>query len=224
MNELYFFLDIFVIIVFVFLALKLNKNYLIALIIIQSLIANLFVVKQITLFNQMVTASDIFIVGIILSENLLQEYFGKKEARKAIFLSFFSLLFFLVVSKIHMLYIPNKFDNTNEAFRFILKNNIRIILSSIFVFFLVQRVDIFIFGFLKKIFNERFLSFRLFLSNVLSQLIDTVLFSFIALYGVMGKIFDVMLFSFLIKVIIISIIAPFMSFTKKIIRKENLSV
>jgi hypothetical protein len=224
MNEIYFFLDILVIIVFVFLALKLNKNYLIALIVVQSLIANLFVVKQITLFNQMVTASDIFIVGIILSENLLQEYFGKKEARKAIYLSFFTLLFFLIVSKIHMLYIPNKFDIANEAFRVILKNNLRIILSSIFVFFLVQRVDIFIFSFFKKIFNERYLSLRLFLSNSLSQLIDTVLFSFIALYGVIGKIYDVMLFSFLIKIIVISIIAPFMSFTKKIIKKERLSV
>ncbi|NGX56606.1 MAG: hypothetical protein K1060chlam5_00849 [Candidatus Anoxychlamydiales bacterium] len=224
MNEMFFLLHVFSVIFFVFIALKINKNYLIALIIIQTLIANLFVIKQITLFGKIVTCTDVFIVGIILSQNILQEYYGKEEAKKTIYISFFSLIFFLIMSKIHLFYIPNILDTTNNAFEVILKNSPRIIIASIFVFFLVQRIDIFIFGFIKNAFKGKFLPLRMFLSNTLSQFIDTVLFSFIGLYGIVSNILDVMLFSFLIKVIVITIASSFMSITKKIIKKEKISV
>ncbi len=224
MNELIFIAHIALVIFFVLLALRLGKNYLFTLVILQAVLANLFVIKQIDLFSKTVTATDVFIVGAILSQNLLQEFFGKKEAIKAIKVTFFSLIIFLIMAKVHLWYTPSVYDSSNEAFKRILTYFPRILISSIVAFFTVQRVDVIVFSFLKKIFSEKKLPLRILLSNIFSQLLDTVIFSFLALFNIVESISSVIIFSFLIKVLTISISAPFMGFSKKIVRqtlKEN---
>ncbi len=220
MNELFFFLHIIVVIVSVFVALRLGKNYLFTLVILQAVLANLFVIKQIDLFTRTVTATDVFIVGTILSQNLLQEYFGKKEAVKAINVTFFSLIIFLVMSKMHLFYIPSQFDTTHDAFQKLLFNAPRIVISSIAAFFIVQRLDVKIFTFFNKVFKGKKLSLRIFASNIISQFLDTLLFSFLALFGIVESLSNVVVFSFLIKVITIALASPFMGLTKKIVKVE----
>ncbi|HEU64789.1 MAG: hypothetical protein KR126chlam4_00096 [Candidatus Anoxychlamydiales bacterium] len=219
MNEVLFLIHILLVILFLFVALRLGKNYLLVFAVIQTLIANLFVIKQIDLFTKTVTATDVFIIGAIFSQNLLQEYFGKETAIKTIKISFFSMLFFLVMSKIHLLYTPSHLDTTHSAFQNILANSPRIVISSISVFFLTQRLDIYFFSFLKKIFNQKFLPLRMGISSIVVQFIDTVLFSFLALWGIVDHIFDIILFSFIIKSLVIIFSAPFMKFSKYFMKK-----
>ena len=80
MNELLFFIHVFLVVSFVMGALRLGKAALIALSAVQAVLANLFVVKQIDLFGFSITCSDVFAVGGILSINLIQEFFGKEAA------------------------------------------------------------------------------------------------------------------------------------------------
>ncbi len=221
MNELIFIIHIFIIILFLLIALRLGKNYLFTLVALQIVIANLFVIKQIELFGRCVTCSDVFIVGSFLGTNLLQEYFGKDEAKKTIKTSFFSLLFFLIMAKIHLLYIPSKYDITNQSFINILSNSPRIIISSILVFFLTLRLDVIFFGFLKKIFKDKYLVIRMTLSSLSAQLIDTILFTFLALKGLVVSIFDVIILSFLIKSIVIICATPFTKLAKFMVKKTT---
>ncbi|NGX63279.1 MAG: hypothetical protein KR126chlam6_00687 [Candidatus Anoxychlamydiales bacterium] len=220
-NEVLFFSHIVVVILFLLVALRLGKNYLFAICILGSVLANLFVIKQIDLFHKTVTSTDVFIIAAIFSENLLQEYFGKKEALKAIKISFFSMLFFIVMAKVHLLYTPSVFDNSHSSFLTILSATPRIMLSSIFVFFLAQRLDVLFFAFLKKLFNAKYLPLRMVISSVIVQLIDTVLFSYLALFGKVHQILDIIFFSFLIKSLVIILIAPFMKFSKFFMKKES---
>ena len=67
---------------FTVLALKISKETLVAMISIYCILANLFVLKQISLFGYHPTASDAFSVGAILGLNLLQEYYGKDFCRR----------------------------------------------------------------------------------------------------------------------------------------------
>ncbi|MFA6119122.1 MAG: queuosine precursor transporter [Parachlamydiales bacterium] len=221
MNEFIFIIHILLVVIFLLLALRLGKNYLLALVCLQAIIANLFVVKQIDLFSRIVTPTDVFIIGTFLGENLLQEYFGKEEANKAIKISFFSMIFFLVMSKIQILYQPSAFDTMHSSFKNILSNSPRIIVSSILVFFFVQKFDLIFFGFLKKIFNEKHFVFRLTISALLMQLLDTVLFTFLALKGIASSLFDIILFSFIIKATVILLTTPFMRFSKKMVKASN---
>ena len=126
MNEFVFLLHSFIIILFSLIAFRLGKEALICSILIQTLLENLFIIKQASLFGFKVTCTDAFAVGNILSINLLQEFFGKKESRKAIVISFLFLAFFFIMSKIHMLYKPNSFDNANNSYSIILSTQIEL--------------------------------------------------------------------------------------------------
>ena len=135
MNELLFFTQILLIVSFALAALKLGQSALIAWIAIQALIANLFVLKQITLFGFNVTASDAFAIGSLLGMNFLQEYWGKDEARKATWVCFFFMVFFTLTSQIHLLYLPSSFDATQLSFKVILSQSPRLLMASMGVFF-----------------------------------------------------------------------------------------
>ncbi len=221
MNEILFFTHILVVIGFLFLALKSGKEALFAFIVLMAIFANLLVLKQIEFFSFTITCSDVFAVGALLGLNLLQEYFGKEEAKKALKISFMALLFFLVMANIHLFYTPSEYDQSQSSYEKIFSPAFRIVCSSFLVFITVQKLDILFFGFLKRVFQGRSLAGRLFISLSLSQLFDTVLFSFLGLYGIVQSLFDIILISFLVKMAIIFLSSPLTSLSKRWIKVSD---
>lgn len=203
MNEFIFFVQVFVIIGFALGALRLGKEALVAWVAIQALIANLFVLKQMTLFGLDVTASDAFMIGSLLGLNFLQEYFSREEANRAARICLFFLVFFVFISQLHLLYQPNSYDMTQAAFMTLLAPSPRLFLASLSVFFIVQQVDVRFFGFLKRVFPQLNFSWRAGITLVVSQFLDTILFSFAGLYGIVVSIVDIIFVSFLIKFLVI---------------------
>lgn len=221
MNELLFFIHICLLIFFLIFSLKLGKEALTIFVCTQTIFANLFVVKQMELFSLTVTCSDVYAVAAIFGMNLLQEYFGKKSAQKTINLSFVFLLLFLFVSKLHLLYHPALVDRTQASFKTIFENIPRIVFASLAVFFLVQWFDLVFYGFLKKKFKENSIIFRLGASSILSQLIDTLLFSFFGLYMIVENIVHVMIISFFVKLLTVVSCSIFMGLVSKFIKIEK---
>lgn len=223
MNEFLFFFHIIILIVFLIVSAKFGKPSLMVFVCLQTILANLFVTKQIELFSFTVTCSDVYVVSAIFGLNLLQEYFGKAEAKKTIYYSFIFLILFMIVAKVHVLYTPSVVDKTQSSFEKIFEFTPRIILASIFVFFLVQWFDLFFYGFLKNRCNKDSLVFRMVSSSALSQFLDTVLFSFLGLYKIVDKIFDVIVVSFSVKFVTIISCGLFIGITSKLLKlkKEN---
>ncbi|MGB7977854.1 MAG: queuosine precursor transporter [Chlamydiales bacterium] len=215
MNESIFLLHVLVVLGFVLASLRLGKGALIALISLQGVLANLFVVKQMFFLGFSVTCSDVFAIGGILSLNLLQEYYGKEAAKQAVNISLLTLLFFAFMSQIHLLYAPTVSDTTHGAFQTIFSQSVRIVFSSIGTFYLIQQFDVRFFGLLKGA-----LPVRVALSLLSSQLLDTILFSFFGLYGLVESLFDIILVSFLIKCLIIALSSPFVAFSKRFVRGD----
>lgn len=203
MNEILFFIEILIIIGFAFWALRLGKVAMTSWIVIQAIIANLFVLKQINLFGLEVTATDVFAVGSLLGLNFLQEYFSKEDAAKATWICFFCMVFFALVSQLHLLYQPSVSDVSHAAFAAILSPNFRLLAASMGVFFIVQRVDILFFDFLKKSMTKTSFALRAGLCLIFSQFLDTFLFGYAGLYGIVESLFDIILFSYLIKLLVI---------------------
>lgn len=203
LNECLFILQILLISGFALAAFKMGKEALIAWISIQAIIANLFVLKQITLFGFEVTASDAYIVGSLLGLNFLQEHFGREEAQKATWICFFFMFFFALISQLHLAYIPSLFDYSQGAFNTILKPSPRLFIASLSVFFIVQQFDIRFFNFIRKKFPNAKFAWRMATTLVFSQFLDTFLFSFAGLYGIVASITDIILISFLIKLTVI---------------------
>lgn len=217
-NELIFLIHIILIAAFCLVALAFGPHALITVIALQGILSNLFVTKQITLLGLSVTCSDAFAVGSILGLNLLQEYYGKAITKKAILISFFSALSYLILSQIHLFYIPNQFDTMQPHFIQILYLMPRITIASIFVYLIAQTFDAMFFGFLKRVLNNKYAVARSTISMICSQFLDTVLFSFLALYGVVGSILNVIIMSFAIKMIVIALFTPFTKLAKTFIK------
>lgn len=214
MNELIFFTQTIVILVFSLGALRLGKGALTAWVAIQALIANLFVLKQITLFSFEVTSSDAFVIGSLLGLNFLQEYYGQDEAKQASWICFFFMLFFVAVSQLHLFYQPSAFDSAHAAFQKILAPAPRLLAASMSVFFLVQQIDIRLFSFFKNKFSRLSFAARAAICLVISQFLDTFLFSFAGLYGLVISVFDIIVVSFAIKLIVIGCITPVLKWVK----------
>ena len=218
MNEALFFTHILSVLLFLGIAVRLGQTTLTVYVALSGILANLFVVKQIALFSLHVTCSDVFAVGGILGLNLMQELYGRQAARKAIQASLFSLLLWVLMSQIHLLYVPSPFDQTQTAFDAVLGHSFRICAASVSVYYLVQRFDVLFFGFLKGLLQN--LGVRLTLSLIVSQAIDTVLFSFLGLYGLVASIFDIIVMSFAMKCTIIACSSPIAAFLKRFSAKE----
>lgn len=218
-NEIFFLTHVFLVIGFTIGATRIGNAALASLIALQGVLANLFVVKQMDLFGMSVTCSDVFAVGSIMGLNLMQEHFGKEAAKKAITISFFSMVFFVAASQIHLWYAPSLYDQTHPAFVLILSSTPRIVLASIFVFFLVQKWDVLFFGWFKKALSGGYLPIRMGVSLVLSQFIDTVLFTYLGLYGTVACPWDVIAVSFAVKCLIIGCSAPLAALSKRFVKE-----
>jgi len=203
MNEMLFFIQIFLILSFTLGALKLGQSALVAWVAIQALIANLFVLKQITLFGFEVTASDAFVIGSLLGLNFLQEFYSKEEANRATWICFFSMFFFALISRLHLYYEPSLHDTSQIAFQTILSPSPRIFMASMSVFFIVQQFDMRFFSWLKNRLPNLSFSFRTAMALLISQFLDTFLFSFVGLYGLVASVFDIIVISYLIKLIVV---------------------
>jgi uncharacterized integral membrane protein (TIGR00697 family) len=214
MNELIFLGYIGIVSLSALLALKLGKEALVALICVQWVLANLFVTKQITLMGLNATTSDALAVGATLCLNLVQEYFGKELAQKTILIGFCSTLFYTVLSFLQVLYCPSAADTAHAHFCALLTPMPRIVIASVVTYVIVQQLDFYLFGFLKKRMHNRSLTTRNYLSVSITQFIDTVLFSFLGLYGLVASIRDIIIVSYGVKLVILFIAAPCITLSK----------
>jgi uncharacterized integral membrane protein (TIGR00697 family) len=209
MNEILFIIQTLLIISFALIARRLGKSALIAWVAVQALVANLFVLKQIHLLGFEVTASDAFAIGSLLGLNFLQEYHHRNEANRATWICFFFMIFFVLVSQVHLLYEPSLNDTSQSAFLTILSASPRLLIASMSVFFIVQQIDIRFFAYLKKTFPQINFAFRAAIALIISQFLDTFLFSFVGLYGIVNSVIDIIIVSFAVKLVVIFCFTPF---------------
>lgn len=219
MNEALFFAHIICVILITFFALRLGKEALVCLIVLFGILANFFVLKQTLLFGWNVTCSDVFAVGSVLSLNLLQESFGKETALRTTRLCFLGMGLFGVMSQLHLLYSPSPVDYTQESYRILLSPAPRLLIASLLTFYLVQQIDVRFFAFLRTRYQLLGWRWRNGASLCLSQLLDTLLFTFLGLYGLVESVGSILLVSFLIKALAILAITSFSSPLKKVVNR-----
>jgi len=221
MNELLFFSHVVFILFVTLVALKMGPKMLTASVCLQILLCNLFVTKEITLFGLDVTSCEAYTVGAFLSLNLLQEFFSKKDAYNALWTCLFCMAFVVITSQLHMSYAPSEFDNAHLAFEQILSRTPRIFLASITSYCLALFLDVQLFQKIKNKWPTKPFWARTLPSIFISQFIDTVVFTFLALFGVLHNIWHVIAMAYIIKVITTLSLAPMTLFVKKFVTPPN---
>lgn len=217
MNELYFLLHASLLATLSLVALYNGKEVLITFIMLQTIFANLFVSKQITLCGFNAIAAEPFIIGSALSLNLLQEYFGRQSAVKTVKITFVSLLLFALFSQLHLLYIPSCYDTAHYHYKALLEITPRLVVASFIAYGVVSYLDTRLNALLKN--KIPWPATRNALCVATTQALDTVLFTIIALSGVLSSLGDLMIVSYVIKLSCVIIAMPFISLAKKVVRR-----
>jgi len=202
-NEFILLLHAVAIVGVVFAALKYGKDLLVTLIALFGILANILILKQIDLFGLHVTCTDVFMIGQLIGLNILQERYGAQESNRAISISFLSSVICIGLGLFHLWYSPNAFDETHFFYKTILAPMPRIAITSVVIDFLSNHLERFLYTKLSLFFNKRFFILRNIITMTISQLFDTVAFSYIALYGIVASIPHIIISSLFIKLALI---------------------
>lgn len=154
-----------------------------------TVIANIEVLVLVRAFGMEQTLGNVLFAATFLVTDILSECEGKKSANKAVFIGFFCSLFFLVLSQSWFLYKPSGGDTAMPAIREIFSQTPRLIGASLVVYAVSQFFDVWLYhkwwNFTEKKFGDKkkFLWLRNNGSTLVSQLINTALFTVIAFAG-----------------------------------------
>ena len=213
----------------IILAYKLfGKWGLITWIPISVIVANIQVIQTIQLFGLVATLGNIVYATSFLVTDILSENYGKEEAKKAVWIGFFSLISMTLLMNLALAFLPLAGDafagTTHEATSTIFKLMPRIAVASLAAYLLSQRHDVWAFHFWKKRFEkDSQLWLRNNLSTMVSQLIDSIVFVAIAFYGVYetGVLLEILITTYFLKWIVAAADTPFVYWAKRIGRKNK---
>ncbi len=166
-----------------------GKSGLFVLSAVATILANVEALLLINAFGMEQTLGNVLFAVTFLITDILSECEGKKEANKAVFIGIFSSLFFLLLSQSWLLYRPSENDVIMEGFRSVFSNTPRIVISSLVVYAISQFFDVWLYhkwwAFTEKRFGDRrrFLWLRNNGSTLISQILNTLLFTLFAFWG-----------------------------------------
>lgn len=156
---------------------------------VATVLANIEVMILVDAFGMEMTLGNILFASTFLVTDILSELYGKQYAQKAVNLGVFSSALFLLVSQSWLLYVPSASDWAAPAIRTLFTNTPRLLLASLVVYALAQTFDVWLYhkwwGFTTKRFGdgERFLWLRNNGSTLVSQLLNTLLYTVFAFAG-----------------------------------------
>jgi len=199
----------------VYIAKKHGVEYLIGTFVALVLISNILANKLVTFIYWAVPAGLIAYSVSFLVIDIINEFYDKRKAQKTVWIGFFANLILVVLVYIAINWEPASFWNNQEQFELILGNTWRIVLASLMAYLVSQHHDIWSFNLLKKATKGKHLWLRNNVSTIVSQFIDTIIFTSIAFYGLFPLI-PTITGLFIAKVIIALLSTPFIYIAKRI--------
>ena len=158
--------------------------------VVATITANIEVLVLVNAFGMSMTLGNVLFASTFLVTDIVSELYGKAAAKRTVNISIFALICFIVISQSWFLYTPNDEDFISGSLRAVFANTPRIVFSSLLVYALVQRFDVWAYhawwDFSKRRIGnaEGWLWLRNNGSTLISQLLNTVLFTLLAFWGV----------------------------------------
>ncbi len=190
---------------------------------IASILANIEVLIMVEAFGMNMTLGNVCFASTFLATDILSERYGKDDANKAVKVGFLTLVAFVVITQSWLLFTPSASDFAFPSIKNVFSNTPRLALSSVIVYLVVQKIDIVLYH---KIWNfsksknsdsSKMLWLRNNGSTLVSQFLNTVLFTFFAFYGVYSNsdLVSIVISSYVIFIAISLIDTPFIYFARK---------
>jgi len=160
-----------------------GKFGLYTIIVASVITANIQVLKTVQLFGSVATMGNVLYGSIFFATDILSEVYGKKAARRAVWLGFIGMILMTFWMQIGLKFIPDISDFSQSSLSTIFELMPRVAAGSMIAYVVSQHHDIFAFHFWKNKTKGRFLWLRNCASTMVSQAIDSLIFCTIALWG-----------------------------------------
>ena len=181
------------------------------------IIANIQVVKTVELFGLTATLGNIVYATSFLATDILSENYGKNEARKAVFIGFFSLILMTLLMNLALYFEPHASDFAQESLVTIFGLMPRIALASLAAYGVAQLHDVWAYNFWKmKKPGKKYLWLRNNMSTMVSQAMDSVIFTGIAFWGVFpgDVLVQILITTYIFKWVVALLDTPFLYIAK----------
>lgn len=190
-----------------------GKNGLYYWTVISVIVSNIQVVKNVQLFGMDATLGNVVYATSFLATDLLSEFYGPKASKKAVGLGFFALLAMTVMMQFALLFEPSASDISQGSLQRIFGLMPRIALASILAYVLSNSHDVWAYEMWRKWKpGKKTLWMRNNFSTMVSQLIDTLVFTLLAFWGVYPKevLISIMVSTYVLKWVVALCDTPFM--------------
>lgn len=195
-----------------------GKTGLFGLIVFNLILCNVQVLKTIELFGMTTTLGNILYASVFLSTDMLSEFYGKKEAKKAVYLGFVVLVMAVVYMQLALMFNPAADDFVQPHLEAIFGFLPRVALGSMAAYVISQLNDVYVFHLLKDKMGQRHLWLRNNASTLLSQFLDSSVFCLVALWGLfpVDVWVEILFTTYLFKVIVAVMDTPFLYLARRL--------
>lgn len=206
-----------------------GKAGLYAVTAIATITANIECLIMVNAFGMEQTLGNVFFAVTFLVTDILSENEGKREASKAVGIGIFTSVFFILMTQSWMLYVPADSDWVMPSITGVFTNTPRMMISSLVVYAISQIVDVQLYHLWWKFTEKRFGNKRRFLwlrnngSTLISQILNTALFTLFAFWGTydIPTLLSIMLSSYIIFVITSLCDTPAVYLARRIKEKQD---
>ncbi|WP_342564725.1 queuosine precursor transporter [Paenibacillus sp. FSL R7-0345] len=162
-----------------------GKKGLYAWVGVATVIANIQVAKTIEMpFGIVMTLGNTMYVTLYMTSDLLNEKYGRAEARNAVWFGFFTLLMTTAIMQMVLVFEPQETDIAQSSLETIFGMMPRLALGSLTAYFISQFLDVRLYSWIRKYYgSSRQLWIRSNGSTMVSSFVDTLIFCTIAFAG-----------------------------------------
>lgn len=229
-NELLLIVSLFVLYGSVLLWFALfGTSGLMAFTVFATIAANIEVLVLVQAFGMEMTLGNILFATTFLVTDILSEIAGKKQAQQAVWIGIAANILFVLVSQSWLMYIPSVNDWATLPMRDIFSNTPRLMLASLAVYAIVQVFDVWLYhkwwAFTQRLSGDRraYLWVRNNGSTLISQLLNAILYTVFAFYGMydISTLVSIVLSSYVIFIFTSLLDTPIVYWARLIHEKKN---
>ena len=183
-----------------------KRDFLFALFVASMVMVNTLGTKITTILGVRVSVGIFFVPVLFLTTDIIGEVFGRKEASRFVNMATIMLVLLFLMMSLCIAIKPNESWNLQEQYATVFGSSLRMTIASLISFVVAQQLDVFMFSLWGKITKGKHLWIRNNMSTIVSQLIDTTIFEFVAFWHLTpkfttGYIFSLILPYWLFKVV-----------------------
>ena len=181
--------------------------------------------SKIIAVGQLAASATVFAYAIsFLVTDIASEIYGRKTANQFVIVGFFGVVLAVIFFRVAFIARPAEFYTDQGAFEAVFRTSPRLLAGGFIAYLVSQFFDIAIFHKIRAATKGRFMWLRNNGSTMISQFIDSIIFIFVAFYGVVDDIMALVLGQYLIKMGIAIADTPIMYGLVALIRRSDPSV